>query len=287
MDQPRASQYLGEDNRLAQQLVLQQGGLQELLAAASRNQGLHVMPPSAAPGFPFPDLLAQMAPPQSQSPQLSNLLQQLLGQAASAPALAPPPQPGNAVEAPPATTRSRPTRSSETRATGATTSYASRHQLAEARRRSRINERLEALRKLVPHTEGCNTAVFLEEVVHYVQRLQHRVVSLESKVGLPPSVVLPTVPIQFGDGTPEATAITSSSAGIDRLALQAVLQGAAATVAARPPSVQTNGPGAQSGGLLPTASEELAMAAQLAPTSEGTRGAVMAESQPTGEPWLH
>jgi hypothetical protein len=45
---------------------------------------------------------------------------------------------------------------------------------AEARRRLRINERLEALRQLVPHTERANTANFLEEVVQYVQRLQVR-----------------------------------------------------------------------------------------------------------------
>lgn len=46
------------------------------------------------------------------------------------------------------------------------------HAQAEARRRSRINERLEALRQLVPHTERANTANFLEELVAYVQRMQ-------------------------------------------------------------------------------------------------------------------
>eukprot|EP00775_Hariotina_reticulata_P012183 gene12183-12320_t len=41
--------------------------------------------------------------------------------------------------------------------------YASRHQAAEQRRRTRINERLDLLRKLVPHAERANTASFLEE----------------------------------------------------------------------------------------------------------------------------
>jgi len=71
---------------------------------------------------------------------------------------------------------------------------------AEARRRSRINERLEALRQLVPHTERANTANFLEEVVGYVQRLQARVVELERQLGLPPSVQASGKPISFSGG---------------------------------------------------------------------------------------
>lgn len=68
---------------------------------------------------------------------------------------------------------------------------------AEARRRSRINERLEALRQIVPHTERANTANFLEELVAYVQRLQRRVYDLEQQLGLPPSVQLPARAITF------------------------------------------------------------------------------------------
>ena len=45
------------------------------------------------------------------------------------------------------------------------TAHASRHQAAEQRRRTRINERLELLRRMVPHSERSNTAVFLEEVI--------------------------------------------------------------------------------------------------------------------------
>ncbi|KAL4448569.1 hypothetical protein ABPG75_005788 [Micractinium tetrahymenae] len=97
-------------------------------------------------------------------------------------------------------------------------SYNARHQQAEARRRSRINERLEALRQLVPHTERANTANFLEEVVAYVQRLQRRVVQLEQQQGLPPSVQLPARAITFSDDTTQQTLQTAQRE--DRRALQ-------------------------------------------------------------------
>ncbi|EFN56128.1 hypothetical protein CHLNCDRAFT_144757 [Chlorella variabilis] len=83
------------------------------------------------------------------------------------------------------------------------------HVQAEARRRSRINERLEALRLLVPHTERANTANFLEEVVQYVQRLQSRVTDLERQLGLPASVAAGQKAIAFADDTPEATTLTA------------------------------------------------------------------------------
>jgi hypothetical protein len=69
---------------------------------------------------------------------------------------------------------------------------------AEARRRSRINERLDALRRLVPHNERSNTAKFLEEAVDYVQELQKRVHDLETKLGLQPTVTPLVTPISFG-----------------------------------------------------------------------------------------
>jgi len=163
------------------------------------------------------------------------------------------------------------------------------HLQAEARRRSRINERLDALRTIVPHTERANTAVFLEDVVRYVQRVQHRVLELELKLGLPPTVSPPTVPITFGDSsTPEGTLATNNSQqGIDRLALQAVLQQAAATVAAMPPSgpvgaapPRTVAAPTLNSPLLPSVSEEMAMAAQLAPENEvAAERATMDESQ--------
>eukprot|EP00798_Chlamydomonas_sp_ICE-L_P019475 gene19475-26136_t len=72
-----------------------------------------------------------------------------------------------------------PSRSLDSRGSGA---YASRHQAAEQRRRTRINERLDLLRKLVPHAERSNTACFLEEVIKYVDSLKRRINELETEV---------------------------------------------------------------------------------------------------------
>eukprot|EP00798_Chlamydomonas_sp_ICE-L_P015574 gene15574-21672_t len=63
--------------------------------------------------------------------------------------------------------------------------YASRHQAAEQRRRARINERLDLLRKIVPHAERSNTASFLEEVVKYVESLKRQVNELEHQSSMP------------------------------------------------------------------------------------------------------
>ncbi|PNH04821.1 Transcription factor BIM2 [Tetrabaena socialis] len=68
------------------------------------------------------------------------------------------------------------TRSSDSRSSSA---YASRHQAAEQRRRTRINDRLELLRKIVPHAERANTACFLEEVIKYIETLKRRTLELE------------------------------------------------------------------------------------------------------------
>eukprot|EP00850_Spirogloea_muscicola_P002604 SM000010S04242 [mRNA] locus=s10:487594:488483:- [translate_table: standard] len=48
---------------------------------------------------------------------------------------------------------------------------ASRHMAAEQRRRARINDRLDALRTIVPHSARSNTAAFLTEVFDYVSSL--------------------------------------------------------------------------------------------------------------------
>ncbi|KAF5835190.1 hypothetical protein DUNSADRAFT_7780 [Dunaliella salina] len=65
-----------------------------------------------------------------------------------------------------------------------TNQYASRHQAAEQRRRTRINERLDALRTLVPHAERANTACFLEEVIKYIIRLKDRNDQLEGAMDM-------------------------------------------------------------------------------------------------------
>ncbi|KAI7845079.1 hypothetical protein COHA_001444 [Chlorella ohadii] len=114
-------------------------------------------------------------------------------------------------------------------------SYNARHQQAEARRRSRINERLEALRQLVPHTERANTANFLEEVVLYVQRLQRRVVDLERQLGLAPTVQLSSKVITFSeDGTTEQTMLTAGNS--DRRAAQSLVQPAQMPLLPLPPA---------------------------------------------------
>lgn len=71
------------------------------------------------------------------------------------------------------------TRSSDSRSSSA---YASRHQAAEQRRRTRINDRLELLRKMVPHAERANTACFLEEVIRYIDSLKRRTAELEKAI---------------------------------------------------------------------------------------------------------
>ncbi|CAD7698425.1 unnamed protein product [Ostreobium quekettii] len=63
-----------------------------------------------------------------------------------------------------------------------TSDYASRHQAAEQRRRTRINERLDRLRKVVPHAERANTAAFLEQVLTYIESLKKKVQDLESRL---------------------------------------------------------------------------------------------------------
>ncbi|KAK9787467.1 hypothetical protein WJX73_001427 [Symbiochloris irregularis] len=70
----------------------------------------------------------------------------------------------------------------------ASSAYASRHQAAEQRRRSRINDRLDRLRACVPHQDRANTAAFLDEVIKYVQSLQQRVRELEAAVGVPSTI---------------------------------------------------------------------------------------------------
>lgn len=61
-------------------------------------------------------------------------------------------------------------------------SCASRHMAAEQRRRARINERLEALREIVPHSARANTAAFLTEVYDYIASL-HRALNKRSDAG--------------------------------------------------------------------------------------------------------
>ena len=130
--------------------------------------GMACAAPPAAPGLDLPEIalfahLAQLA---------SSGADHRAG--GDAPTLLPPDAHGGA--RPPAAARSR---SADSRSTSA---YASRHQAAEARRRNRINERLDALRALVPSRGGekLNTAAFLEAVADHVRSLQ---VALDAATG--------------------------------------------------------------------------------------------------------
>eukprot|EP00887_Chlorella_sp_A99_P004309 scaffold15.g4309.t1 len=115
----------------------------------------------------------------------------LLSGAAQPAALFQPPAPAASAPAHAASPASHGGGRAKGEARNSSQNYATRHQQAEARRRSRINERLEALRSIVPHSERANTATFLEEVVTHVQHLQRRVAELEAKLGLRPSLALP------------------------------------------------------------------------------------------------
>lgn len=56
----------------------------------------------------------------------------------------------------------------------------SKHSVTEQRRRSKINERFQILRDLIPHTDQKrDTASFLLEVIQYVQYLQEKVQKYE------------------------------------------------------------------------------------------------------------
>ncbi|GIL60863.1 hypothetical protein Vafri_15378 [Volvox africanus] len=129
------------------------------------------------------------------------------------------------------------TRSSDSRSSSA---YASRHQAAEQRRRTRINERLELLRKLVPHAERANTACFLEEVIKYIESLKRRTLELEAMLeaatGKPVAKSLGTQGILGGAG----------SAGVLG-ALESDSQ-APSPRQVTPPSQQLSGPHPPSGG---------------------------------------
>jgi len=59
----------------------------------------------------------------------------------------------------------------------------------------------------VPHAERANTAAFLEEVINYIQKLQHRIQELES--GLPASDKTLQLPVASVDAGTAGTRSTS------------------------------------------------------------------------------
>ncbi|KAL6190200.1 hypothetical protein ACLB2K_036598 [Fragaria x ananassa] len=66
--------------------------------------------------------------------------------------------------------------SKDTKSNDKASAIRSKHSVTEQRRRSKINERFQILRDLIPHSEQKrDTASFLLEVIEYVQYLQERV----------------------------------------------------------------------------------------------------------------
>lgn len=191
---PDLQQVMGAA-RVSAGLPAQQTALQNSLASlANLRSAFTPMVPTQAPMYPEIALFSQF---NQLLPGMAELAQQqqLLGRNAE-----------------PAASRGR-TKSNDSKSSSA---YASRHQAAEQRRRTRINERwvtlgvpvyscrflsfgplfggvswargplslhlacrLDRLRQVVPHAERANTASFLEQVITYIQGLQKRIAELE------------------------------------------------------------------------------------------------------------
>lgn len=134
--------------------------------------------------------------------------------------------------------------------------YASRHQAAEQRRRTRINERLERLRKIVPHAERANTATFLEEVIKYIEQLQAQVTELSGGTVTPgqapssghpppatqslqPSGAVPTATIGTGLTFKSEPAGTGAEQTQDRAGVKATADSVAAPTGAHSPEVRS------------------------------------------------
>lgn len=74
------------------------------------------------------------------------------------------------------------------------------------------------MRQVVPHAERANTAAFLEEVINYIQKLQHRIQELES--GLPASdktLQLPVASVDAVAAGPRSTSPQGATAEPDVL----------------------------------------------------------------------
>ncbi|KAK9822563.1 hypothetical protein WJX74_004772 [Apatococcus lobatus] len=164
-----AGRVNGQQSNGLQPGVGQQVGLSHGLAGnlSGLRSAFHAVPPGPQPQALYPEiaLFSQLGQlfPQAQELQLQQHQQHAGVMAQQQPA-----ESGR--------TNGR-AKSSDSKASSA---YASRHQAAEQRRRTRINERLDRLRSVVPHAERANTASFLEEVIKYIQDLQKRIQELEA-----------------------------------------------------------------------------------------------------------
>ena len=94
-------------------------------------------------------------------------------------------------------TSSAPNTNKDGKAIDKASAIRSKHSVTEQRRRSKINERFQILRDLIPHSDQKrDTASFLLEVIEYVQYLQEKVQKYEGSYqgwGQEPSKLMPWV----------------------------------------------------------------------------------------------
>ncbi|KAF7827930.1 transcription factor BIM2 [Senna tora] len=87
---------------------------------------------------------------------------------------------GSKKEGPSSASNSNNNSSKDAKATDKASAIRSKHSVTEQRRRSKINERFQILRDLIPHSDQKrDTASFLLEVIEYVQFLQEKVQKYE------------------------------------------------------------------------------------------------------------
>lgn len=88
----------------------------------------------------------------------------------------------------------------------------------------------------MPHAERANTAAFLEEVINYIQKLQHRLQELES--GLPASDKTLQLPVASVDGGAATARSTSPHVNSTEPSADALLTGSFSTLSEPSASVQ-------------------------------------------------
>ncbi|GKV10256.1 hypothetical protein SLEP1_g21649 [Rubroshorea leprosula] len=93
------------------------------------------------------------------------------------------------------------------------------HNLSEKRRRSRINEKMKALQKLIPNSNKTDKASMLDEAIEYLKQLQLQVQMLSMRNGLSlypmclPGVLQPTQLLPTGLVYEQGNAVFSHNAG--------------------------------------------------------------------------
>ncbi|XP_024006989.1 transcription factor ALC isoform X2 [Eutrema salsugineum] len=68
------------------------------------------------------------------------------------------------------------------------------HNLSEKRRRSKINEKMKALQKLIPNSNKTDKASMLDEAIEYLKQLQLQALAVMNGLGLNPMRLPPVIP---------------------------------------------------------------------------------------------